>query len=250
MNSSVFKIFFSKISEEKWLNTMGEQGYSLTSVKDSKYTFTKHEGKKFNYSIQQLGFSPNSEDAMKYFKSLEKEGIKPFAFSGNWAYFAKDDGVITPSAESYKKNSIPYFWRALYMLFFAICGSVVCGYQIFAIGFLERVGYEGKGFIQKTFELSKDGGLRDGVVNILKGFGNAFFKLLNAYFKIWTNIFGNSDAVAVISIVAPITILLLIFGALNLQRYFSYRSLAYKSKNSADASSEEIGDIIDAKQNV
>ena len=254
MNTSVFKIFFSKISEEKWLNEMGEKGFELVRVHDSKYTFVKSENLKYNYSIQQLGFSPKSVDAIEYYKSLESSGTKPTISSGNWVYFVKTNGKIAPSSEVYKKNSMPYFWRSLYMLFFGLCGSIVCGYQIFAIKFLQRVGYEGKGAIEKTFSTSQNGGLFNTLLNALKGLGNAFFKLLNAYFKLWTNAFGNSDAVAVISIVAPITIILLILGAMNLQRYLEYRSLSKNTNDNYISSDENVSDekveVIDAEQNI
>lgn len=249
MNTSVFKIFFSKLSEEKWLNTMGEKGFELIGINDSKYTFSKSENLKFTYSIQQLGFSPKSTDAIDYYKSLEAEGIKPALSSGNWVYFVKSNGEIITSPDVYKRNAMPYFWRSLYMLFFGLCGSVVCGYQIFAIKFLQRVGYDGKGFIEKTYNTTDDGGLFTIAVNALKGLGNIFFKLLNAYFKLWTNAFGNSDAVAVISIVAPITVLLLIFGAINLQKYLQYRTL-YKDKQVKSVPTNATGDVIDAEQNV
>ena len=54
--------------------------------------------------------------------------------------------------------------------------------------------------------------------------------MANGSFKIWTNIFGNNDAVAVISILIPIIILLLIFATFNLDEYYGYTKLIAKSK--------------------
>ncbi len=250
MKTSFFKIFFSKRSEEQWLNAMGEKGYALTEIKDSQYSFTLSDKDKYTYSIQYLDCSPKSEDAVNYFKSLEKDHIKPLVSSGNWVYFAKSNGTITPSSEVYRKNAVPYFWRALYLLFFAVCGAIVCGYQAFSIGYLERIGHTGKGMIEKTYEISQKGGFYNKLLNVVKHIGNALFKTLNEYFKLWTSIFGESDAIAVISIVAPITIVLLILGALNLERYFTYRSLRKKTMIQESSPLEETGGDIDAEQNI
>ncbi len=228
MVTSVFKVFFSKEKEQNWLNSMGEKGFLLTSINDSKYSFTKsdEEDHTYCYSIEYLCCSPKSEDATDYYKSREQEGIVPLVSSGNWVYFAKTDGNIAPNADVYKKNSVYYFWRTLYLLFFAICGAVVCGYQAFAIDYLKQIGYHGSGQITKVFELSDKKGFTEAALNLFRNIGNIFFKMLNRYFKVWTDIFGESDAIAVISIVAPITIILLIIGALNLERYISYRKQA------------------------
>lgn len=226
MQTSIFKVFFSKEKEEKWLNSMGEKGYSLVSINDSKYQFDINEENTYNYSIEYLSCSPRSEDAILYFKSREEDAIFPIVSSGNWVYFSKKDGNIVKNSDVYKNNSMFYFWRALYMLFFGFCGAVVCGYQAFAIGFLERIGHTGNGMISKTFEMSKSTNVLNKVLNVLKKIGNIFFKMINKYFEFWTNILGESDAVAVISVVAPLTALLLVLGALNLKRYISYRKLS------------------------
>ncbi len=250
MKTVFFKIFLSKRSEEKWLNSMGENGYLLTNVNDSRYSFDFSEKCKYYYSIQYLDVSPKSDKADEYYQSLARSNIKPLVTSGNWVYFSKEDEPIQPSVEVYKKNSTPYFWRMLYMLFFALCGAVVCGYQAFAIGFLERVGHEGRGLIETTYEISNNAGLFNKLLNVLKFIGNTFFRMLNAYFELWTNVFGESNAVSVIAIVAPITVVLLILGALNFERYFTYRTLINKLENGEGLPFEQTGGAVNAKQDI
>jgi len=250
MKTVFFKIFLSKRSEETWLHSMGEKGYRLTNVSDSKYSFDYTKGSKYFYSIQYLDFSPKSEKADEYYQTLAKSNIIPIVTSGNWVYFFKEDEPINASAEVYQNNAMPYFWRMLYMLFFALCGAVVCGYQAFAIGFLERVGHEGRGLIERTYEISNEPELFNKLLNVLKFIGNAFFKMLNAYFKLWTNVLGESNAVSVIAIVAPITVVLLILAALNFERYFTYCTLSKKLKNGEHLPLKQTGGAVNAKQDV
>ena len=69
MYKSIFKVFFSKDKEVKWLNKLGQEGYLLNSVSDSKYYFVINEEEKYYYSIENLDCSPRSEKAVQYFKS-------------------------------------------------------------------------------------------------------------------------------------------------------------------------------------
>lgn len=245
MDKSVFKVFLSKRSERDWLNTMGNDGYLLTAINDSKYQFKKSDEHKYCYSIEYLDSSPQSDIAEEYFSSRRDEDIIPLVSSGNWVYFAKADGEIELKAEVYKKNSIFYKWRSIYLLFFAVCGAVLCGYQAFAIGYLDRIGYDGNGQIREMIELSDSGGFLVGLLNAFKNVVNFLLKMVNRYFKLWTDVFGESDAVAVISIAAPITVILLVIAAFYIDGYLDCKKslkqckLETSSMNGKDGENEK-----------
>lgn len=222
MVQSIFKIFFSKKKEAEWLNLMGSSGYRLSRIDDSKYMFEFSENHFYSYSIEHLGYSPESESAVAYYEKCKEKDIYPIVSSGNWVYFVCEDKPIEISFQSYKKNSMFYFWRVFYLMFFALCGAIVCGYQAFAIGYLERIGQQGNGQIRFIFEVGSD----NSIINGMKMIGNFFIEMTNYYFKVWASVFGESDAVAVIAVIAPITLTLLIFAGFNLNEFLIHRSLS------------------------
>ncbi|MBO4452481.1 MAG: DUF2812 domain-containing protein [Clostridia bacterium] len=146
MEKTVFKLFYSKYNEEKWLCSLGEQGYLLTKIRDSKYYFETEEDKRYYYSTLNLDVSCKSEQADEFFKQLEPLGIRPAVTSGQWAYLVSEDkdalDSLSINASKYKNNPRPYIIRALYFLFFALVFCLVTGYQIHAVHYLGSVGYE------------------------------------------------------------------------------------------------------------
>ena len=249
MTTSFFKVFLSKEKENKWLNSMGIKGYKLISINDSKYSFELSEEHTYSYSVEYLGCSPRSEGAVAYLEALNENNIFPVLSSGLWVYLCKVDGVINTTADAYKKNATCYFWRAFYMLFFAVCGAVVCGYQAFAINYLKIVGYDGMGMITKTYEMSKKTDILHKTLNVLRTIVNFLYSMLNKYFQLWTKEFGRSDAVAVISIIAPITLILLVWGAIELEKFVSYRK-AMKRALKEEQNKDSIEDLKDGEQEV
>ncbi len=246
MDKSVFKVFFSKDKENKWLNELGKEGYLLESVNDSKYSFTKHDDKIFYYSIENLDCSPRSNSANEYYKSREDLGVIPILASGNWVYFVSDKSEIECTEEICKKNSRVYFWRTLYLLFFAICGSVLCGYHMFMTGYLQTIEQAGNGQIEM---LSTDGNIA--ILNLIKSGFNYILKALNAYFRIWTDIFGKNDAVAVVAAVIPVVIILLVIASFNIDSYITFNKkrkaiksalIAQQTESVTNDSSEVITD--------
>ena len=225
MQKSVFKVFFSKNKENEWLNKLGALGYRLIGINDSNYTFEVDETKRYHYSIQYLDYSPFSDDATEYYQSQKENGTIPLVCSGNWVYFANGDGEIEPIAETYRRNALYYFWRILYFSFFTLLFSVICGYHAFAVKYLERVGYSGNGQIREMLEITDDGKTFEGLLNALKEVANFLLRLLNSYMKLWTNVFGESDAVAVISIAVPVILVLLAFLANYVNEFYTYKKL-------------------------
>ena len=238
MDKSVFKIFFSKEKENKWLNEMGKLGFLLNSVNDSNYKFTFCEDKVFHYSLENLDCSPRSEEAVEYFKSRESLGVTPILASGNWVYFVSNKSEIECTEEICKKNAAVYFWRTLYLLFFAICGAILCGYHIFMAGYLHTIEQAGNGQIAM---LSTDGKIA--LLNVIKTGFNYVLKAINAYFRIWTDIFGENDAVAVVAAIIPIVIILLIIATFNLDSYIGF----YKQRKALQNTAIEIATETEAK---
>ncbi len=233
MEKSLFKVFFSKTKECEWLCELGKKGYLLTSINDSKYKFEINEEKQYYYSIEYLDYSPHSEEASEYYLSRRGEGTIPVLSSKNWVYFVNSEKEIEMNSEIYRKNSIYYFWRMLYFSFFALLGGVLCGYQAFAVGFLKRIGYVGNGQIREMLEITDKGTTFEGLLNAFKRLINFILELVNKYIKLWTNAFGESDAIAVIAIAVPITLIVLCFLTHNINEFYTHKKLQKQFKKAS-----------------
>lgn len=222
MTKSFFKVFLSKTSEESWLNKMGQEGYLLTGINDSKYSFDLNEKNKYYYSTEYLDFSPKSEMADEYFKSREKQNIIPVLTHCNWVYFCGTNKKIEENEVVYKKNSSVYFWRSFYLLFFSAFGAILSGYQIFAAKYIPIAGHEGNGkFELLTLEENPTGSLA--VLNVLKEWWNSILGILNdTYLNFLTGIFGENDTVFVQAWLIPAFIILLLLFAVNFEQYLHY----------------------------
>ncbi len=230
MTKSFFKIFFSKIKENKWLNQLGQSGLLLEKISDSKYIFTESKNKKYYYSIEYLDCNPESDSAQALISEYRDQGIVPIVSAGNWVYFVSETKEIPRSKITLKNNSIPYLWRAIYFLFFAICGAVVCGYQLFAVYFLDKIGHLSDGVINHL-NFDSSGTSFDSVLDIVVKPFNAVINILNKYYLSFiTDIFGANDAVIVIAMLLPIVIALVAFGALNLSEYLLYFKKFHKKR--------------------
>lgn len=231
MEKSMYKFFFSRIKEVEWLNTMGSKGYLLTEINDSKYFFEKNEENedKYYYSIEYLEGSPQSDSSVEYYKSREGLGVKPLISAGNWVYFVRQNEPINVSDDTYKGNSLVYLRRTIYLLFFALCGAILTGYHIYAAKFIEGIGLAGDGRITKKLARVDSGDFFDKVLNGLKNIVNFIFKMINNYFDFWTDIFGKNEAVAVLSVVIPVTLILIVIAAFNIDEYLKQRCLFKKS---------------------
>lgn len=233
MQKSFFKVFFSKIKENEWLNTLGKEGYLLEKISDSKYYFTQKENTVFSYSIEHLDCPLKSEDGEKYLDQRRSENVLPIITSGRWVYFVTENADIEISNEIYRKNSVLYFWRALYLLFFAIVGVVVCGYQVFAIDYLARLGYASDGLIDKL-SVGSSGTSFDNALDAILTPVNYVIDFINENLMIWLgDTFGRSDAVIILAILVPIVVALFVIGAFNLDEYISYRLLIKKNADKA-----------------
>ncbi len=231
MQKSFFKVFFSKIKENEWLNLLGKEGYLLEKISDSKYYFSQKEGVVYSYSIEHLDCPIKSEDAEAYFDKRRSENIFPIITSGRWIYFVAENAEIEMSTEIYRKNSVLYFWRTLYLMFFAIVGAVVCGYQVFAIDYLERLGYASDGLIDKL-SVGSSGTSFDNTLDSILTPVNYVIDFINENLLVWIgDTFGRSDAIVILAFLVPIVVALFIIGAFNLDEYINYRIKISKKQN-------------------
>lgn len=235
MKSSYFRIFLSKISERKWLDSRGAEGLLLESVNDSRYKFTKSEEHTYSYSIEHIGVAPESDAAKEYYESLQDKGMKPVLSGGQWVYFVKEDGEITHTAEKYRKNAKPYLSRSLYYLGFALVFAVVCGYQFYAINMLKSIGHTPSADIIGKIALVKGTGFFDKLLNVLIEIVNFLIGIANRYFKLWQGLLGRSDASAVLAVLLPVTFVLTVLFGKNIYEYFANRKEAKAAAESASA---------------
>ncbi len=249
MVTKVFKLFFSHIKEEKWLNEMGQKGYFLTGLVDSRYTFEHDEAHTYSYCIQNIGASANSDIATEYFGRMQGEGINPIIASGHWIIFCKKDGEILPDAEVIKKNSITYKVRTLYYYGFSLVLALVSGYQLYAVNYLESVGYK-SGPIG-LLELAESESFLQKIGNAAKSVVNFLADSVNSYFNMWIRWLSKcqsptcttvehvcgSDAIRVLSVLIPILVILILFGTFNLDEWISHAKRV-KDLKKADLSTD------------
>lgn len=248
MTKKVFKLFFSRLKEEKWLNEMGKKGYLLKGLFDSRYSFEYNEGHTYSYSVQNIGASVKSDTASEYFSQLEKENILPIlSTNGNWVIFCREDKEIPRSAEVLTKNGLVYRIRSLYLYGFSLVIALVCGYQFYAIDYLVGVGY--KSGPVGLLELASETSFFSKILNGAKGIVNYLIELLNDYFSVWIKLLSNcenpdcttvdhvcgSDAIRVLAVLLPLLVILIIIATFNLDEWFSYRRALKKVSKTSQA---------------
>lgn len=237
MQKQCFKVFFSKLKECAWLNKMGASGYRLIKISDSKYTFEKSEEHKYFYSLEYFENSPKSDIAIEYYESRKQEGIQPVVIAENWVYFLREDVKIESEPQIHKSNSVFYLTRALYLFFFSLVGCLVNGYQFYSIGYLEKVGHISNATVITPIEIDTAEDIFDKMLNSLKSLLNLIIGWANRYFDFWFDKFGENDAIAVISVILPVTIILIIAACFNLDEYLKHKKLS-KSVQSVEACTE------------
>ena len=123
-----------------------------------------------------------------------------------------------------------YFWKTLYLFFFSLTGTLACGYQVFALKFLEFFGHKGDGqFDMLPLEGSK-------FLIAIKNLWNGILNVMNnTYLKLFTNIFGDNSVALVMAFLLPITIVLITLFSLNLDEYIFWKytkNISYGTKTS------------------
>lgn len=225
-----FKLFFSKHEECQWLNKMGVKGYRLEKISRSYYYFEHEKNTIFSYSIEYLDCPQKSEQAIEHFEIRKNKGENHLFRKGKWDYFRSNGKKINLTAEGKNKISNLYFWRTLYLFFFSLVSTLLCGYQMFALTYLEIFEHRGDGKFDMLVPKGKP------FFDKLKLFWNEILDFFNnTYFKIFTKIFGENPVALVMAFLLPITIVLITLFAMNLDEYIFWRftnngKFSYKSK--------------------
>lgn len=106
MSKTVFRFFFDFIDgQEKWLNSMAEQGYRLKKCGRLIYTFENCHVSEYEYTIEYVGNKAHSK-ALDYQSHLESMGFRTFTQSINlnrsygkfrWRPYAEGAGQFSTS---------------------------------------------------------------------------------------------------------------------------------------------------------
>ena len=206
---SKFKIFTSKNAELAWLNDMGRKGYLLVSINDSKFKFEQHEGEVYYYTCENIGISPKCEKGEAIISQYAAEGKKALLCSGNKVYFMSYSPVRV-SKRTILTEYVSSLTREAYYSMLSVVLFAITFYQIKSISFLDSVGYTSEELSQKTVGNSST--LFGMITNAWRTVLNQVIKFINFYFSLWTDIFGNSDAVKVMSVVLPLAIIFAVAG--------------------------------------
>ena len=223
MEVSMRKRFFSKHKMRLWLDTLGQKGYLLTDKRKSRYTFTVDEEHIYYYSVNYLDHPVDSDEGNAYCSDISGQGIIPVYGNGRWLVKASEDNPFEGNSEEYRKNSIPYLVRSVYIYFFTLVLCGICGYQFHEIAVLASEGATASPNLITAISDSSNA-----VLNFFIAIVNFFIGLLNSYFGLWYDIFGYRGAVAVISVLIPVIIILAVIGGINFAEYLVYRR-EYKS---------------------
>lgn len=91
-----FKLFpaWAYEEEERWLNSMAQQGWQFQSYTAFQYHFDRGEPGTWQYALELLPYWPGSQAERSYLEFLEGSGIQLVDRYLLWGYFRrKDDGT-------------------------------------------------------------------------------------------------------------------------------------------------------------
>ena len=125
------RIFVSWRKEEAWLTGMGKRGYKLTEIDAFDYKFVRHEGAVYEYSLEWLDVSPESDTGEEYLSSLSAGGWELCAAKRGWAYLVRrtdsesvsgepvhTDAAVRRTAKHYR--GVALFCLILFLVFVGI----------------------------------------------------------------------------------------------------------------------------------
>lgn len=113
MSKTVFRYFFDFLDgQEKWLNSMAEQGYRLKKCGKMVYIFEECKPNEYEYAVELVGDKSCSK-AKDYRKYLESIGFRTFTKNINlnfsygkvrWRPYARGMGKIATSPGGFNKE--------------------------------------------------------------------------------------------------------------------------------------------------
>jgi hypothetical protein len=89
MVKKVFKLYWDKDAEEKWLNQMSNKGWALTNFYLGVYTFKECENGEYCYRIDLMKNIASSKESMDYIKLVEETGAEYVSSWFRWVFFRK-----------------------------------------------------------------------------------------------------------------------------------------------------------------
>lgn len=89
MSKKVFRLYWDKDKEEKWLNDMASQGWALTNFFLCVYTFEKCEEGEYTYRIDLMDDVASTQKSRDYIKFVEDTGAEYVDSWFRWVFFRK-----------------------------------------------------------------------------------------------------------------------------------------------------------------
>ena len=99
-----FRIFFDKDNENKWLNQMAKDGYSLINFSMGNYQFEETEKGEYAYQIDLYDDDKNKFD--QFCDEMKQDGVEVVCKFGRWVYLRKpvSDGEIKAYTDDLMKS--------------------------------------------------------------------------------------------------------------------------------------------------
>ena len=188
------RIFVSWRKEEAWLTGMGKRGYKLTEIDAFDYKFVRHEGAVYEYSLEWLDVSPESDTGEEYLSSLSAGGWELCAAKRGWAYLVRRTDSESVSGEpvhtdaAVRRTAKHYRGVALFCLILFLVFVGISAYNFRYVAFFDAEEYT-------VPAISTDSDFLSGVFNNL--------------------IAGKNPASALLVLLLPIDAVLLLLCALD-----------------------------------
>lgn len=198
------RIFVSWRKEEAWLTGMGKRGYKLTEIDAFDYKFVRHEGAVYEYSLEWLDVSPESDTGEEYLSFLSAGGWELCAAKRGWAYLVRRTDSESVSGEpvhtdaAVRRTAKHYRGVALFCLILFLVFVGISAYNFRYVAFFDAEEYT-------VPAISTDSDFLSGVFNNL--------------------IAGKNPASALLVLLLPIDAVLLLLCALFGGEFFATRSL-------------------------
>lgn len=141
------RIFVSWRKEEAWLTGMGKRGYKLTEIDAFDYKFVRHEGAVYEYSLEWLDVSPESDTGEEYLSSLSAGGWELCAAKRGWAYLVRRTDSESVSGEpvhtdaAVRRTAKHYRGVALFCLILFLVFVGISAYNFRYVAFFDAEEY-------------------------------------------------------------------------------------------------------------
>ena len=146
MKYYVKKLFFSKETEERWLNRYTYQRYRLIGVKGFTYIFEDNKSARETYRIERM--DRRFEDNSDYIKKLKSSHVEIITHKHRWLYLRKPIEYGGFNLYSDIKN------RYIYTMKYQNLASFITFLTLIAMSVFGRINLLFTGFIAPFFIIS------------------------------------------------------------------------------------------------